>query len=77
MHDGCATTLTEAILEHGGEAAAARDAFKALRVGGQQTLIHFLENLVLFKMDEEGVVVPPPSTVKLDSALKLRRVRRH
>ena len=77
MHDGRATTLTEAILEHGGEAAAARDAFKALSVGGQRTLIDFLSNLVLFKMDEEGVVIPPPPTVQLNSALKLRRVHRH
>ncbi|HEX2455221.1 MAG TPA: di-heme oxidoredictase family protein [Vicinamibacterales bacterium] len=77
MHDGRATTLTEAILEHGGEAAASSDRFRALPVGAQQTLVKFLENLVLFKMDEEGVVIPPPSTVQLNSALKLRRVHRH
>ncbi|MBI4472962.1 MAG: hypothetical protein HY646_09865 [Acidobacteria bacterium] len=53
LHDGRATTLTEAILEHGGEAAAARDAFVRLPPHRQQELVAFLENLVLFKMEEE------------------------
>ena len=35
LHDGRATTLTEAILEHGGEAQASRDAFAALCTGGE------------------------------------------
>lgn len=54
LHDGRATTLTEAILEHGGEAASARDAFLALSTGAQQNLIAFLNNLVLFKLPSEG-----------------------
>jgi len=53
LHDGRATTLTEAILEHGGEGAAARDAFRALVEGSQKDLIAFLNNLVLFKQAEE------------------------
>lgn len=53
LHDGRATTVTEAILEHGGEAAASRDAFLALSLEDQTALIAFLENLVLFKMEEE------------------------
>ncbi|MDH3594088.1 MAG: hypothetical protein OEM93_04480 [Rhodospirillales bacterium] len=53
LHDGRATTLTEAILEHGGEAAGSRDAFERLPLGDQAALIAFLDNLVLFKAEEE------------------------
>lgn len=53
LHDGRATTLTEAILEHGGEATASHDAFLALAPEDQAALIAFLENLVLFKLEEE------------------------
>jgi len=53
LHDGRATTLTEAILEHGGEAAASRNAFTALAEGSQRDLLAFLNNLVLFKQAEE------------------------
>jgi len=49
LHDGRATTLTEAILEHGGEATAARSAFLALPTASQADLIAFLDNQVLFK----------------------------
>ena len=49
LHDGRATTLTEAILEHGGEAAASRSAFLALSTASQADLIAFLDNQVLFK----------------------------
>jgi len=52
LHDGRATTLTEAILEHGGEAKHSREAFQALATPDQQDLIAFLGNLVLFKLDE-------------------------
>jgi hypothetical protein len=51
LHDGRATTLTEAILAHGGEAADSRAAFAALSVAQQVELIAFLDNLVLFKLD--------------------------
>jgi hypothetical protein len=53
LHDGRATTLTEAILEHGGEAASSRAAFLALSPEAQQDLLAFLNNLVLFKVEEE------------------------
>lgn len=49
LHDGRATTLAEAILEHGGEAAASRNAFASMSTANQSDLIAFLENLVLFK----------------------------
>jgi hypothetical protein len=51
LHDGRATTLTEAILEHGGEAQSARNAFVGLNTAQQQHLIAFLNNLVLFKAE--------------------------
>jgi mono/diheme cytochrome c family protein len=53
MHDGRATTLTEAILAHGGEGQAARDAFVSQPLDRQKDLIAFLNNLVLFKIPEE------------------------
>jgi hypothetical protein len=73
LHDGRATTLTEAILEHGGEAQASRDAFAELAAAGQQALIAFLDNLVLFKMVEGEVVVPPPHTVRMNRLLRMRQ----
>ncbi len=45
MHDGRAATLTEAILLHGGEAAASRAAFQALSASEQNQLLRFLESL--------------------------------
>jgi CxxC motif-containing protein (DUF1111 family) len=52
LHDGRATTLTEAILEHSGEADASRAAFVALPAADRESVIAFLENLVLFKVAE-------------------------
>jgi Di-haem oxidoreductase, putative peroxidase len=45
LHDGRAHTLQEAILLHGGEAQAARDAFAALPDSAQQELIALLMTL--------------------------------
>jgi hypothetical protein len=45
LHDGRATTITEAILMHGGEAQAARDRFAALPQKGKDELIAFLYSL--------------------------------
>lgn len=53
LHDGRATTLTEAILEHGGEANNSRRQFLTLTARNQAALIAFLDNLVLFKIEEE------------------------
>jgi cytochrome c553 len=52
MHDGRSASLTEAILEHGGEGATARQNFRNLALKSQQNLIAFLNNLVLFKAEE-------------------------
>jgi hypothetical protein len=53
LHDGRATTLTEAILAHGGEATSSKNKFLALTLDSQKDLIAFLDNLVLFKLEEE------------------------
>lgn len=53
LHDGRALTLTDAILAHGGDAATSRDAFEALPTQQQSAVIAFLNNLVLFKMEEK------------------------
>lgn len=44
-HRGDLTTLTEAILVHGGEGRASRDAFMALPTGDQAAVIAFLKTL--------------------------------
>ena len=45
LHDGRARTLHEAILWHGGEAEASRQAYEAMSSGDQQALIAFLQSL--------------------------------
>lgn len=45
LHDGRARTLTEAILWHGGEAQAARDAFAAMSAETRSNVLAFLESL--------------------------------
>jgi hypothetical protein len=49
LHDGRATTLSEAVLWHGGEAQAARDAYVNLSESDRDKVIAFLKNLVLYK----------------------------
>ena len=53
LHDGRATTLTEAILEHDGDAAGSRAAFRSLSTADKANLIAFLDNLVLFRTPED------------------------
>lgn len=45
LHDGRARTLEEAILAHGGEAQAARDAYAGLTAGSRDAVHAFLESL--------------------------------
>ena len=45
LHDGRATTLSDAILFHGGEAQAARDAFADLGAGKREAILAFLRTL--------------------------------
>ncbi len=71
MHDGRATTLAEAILEHAtsssdgaSEARAARANYLNLGLSDKQAVIAFLNNLVLFKIEEEAAAtaVTSPTT---------------
>ncbi|HEY0231787.1 MAG TPA: di-heme oxidoredictase family protein, partial [Dokdonella sp.] len=45
LHDGRARSLEEAILWHGGEAAASKQAFEALPAASRADLIQFLDSL--------------------------------
>jgi hypothetical protein len=49
LHDGRGASITEAILEHGGEALTARNNFASASVGARQHLVTYLKNQVLFK----------------------------
>jgi hypothetical protein len=48
LHDGRATTIREAIREHGGEAQNSRNAYFNLNATNQRNVIQFLKNNVLF-----------------------------
>jgi CxxC motif-containing protein (DUF1111 family) len=45
LHDGRGRTVTEAILWHGGEAAASRDAFARMHKSDRAALVRFVESL--------------------------------
>jgi hypothetical protein len=60
MHDGRATTLMSAIVEHAGEAAAARANVRNLSVQSQRDLVAFLGSLVIGEFDNTVVTPPPP-----------------
>jgi hypothetical protein len=51
MHDGRATTLTDAIFFHEGEALNSRQLFLQLNSTDQQSVLDFLKSLVLFKAE--------------------------
>ena len=76
LHDGRSTTLSEAILEHGGEAESARANFADLTDAQQAKLIRFLENLVLFFPEAaaapEVVAAPPKDTSGGTTSTKTR-----
>lgn len=54
-HRGDITTITEAILHHGGEARATRDRFAALPPLDQAAVVNFLKSLTV--LPSEGVVL--------------------
>jgi CxxC motif-containing protein (DUF1111 family) len=45
LHDGRASTLEDAILLHGGEAAGARERFGTLSDKDRQALLRFMKSL--------------------------------
>jgi hypothetical protein len=63
MQDGNSTTLTEAIMRHGGEAADSRARFQQLSDASKDDLIAFINNLVLFK-EEEGAAEQAPTRLQ-------------
>ena len=56
LHDGRAKTLEEAIVAHGGEAEAARQAFQAMSSDEQEHLIQFLKSLRAPKLETKSYV---------------------
>ncbi len=59
MHDGRATTLTDAILLHGGEAEDSKLAFESLTQYEQDSVIEFLKSLRIIVLDRELVTLSP------------------
>jgi hypothetical protein len=58
-HDGRSITLNDVILRHGGDALAARNAFAALKSNDQNSVIAFLNSLVLFPPDDTASTLDP------------------
>ena len=63
LHHGRATLLSEAILAHGGEAQAARDAFAALPAEDQAAVVEFIKTLQILPEDTSSLLI---STDDLD-----------
>jgi len=59
LHDGRATTLTEAILSHGGEAQIARDGFAALGPQATKQILSFLRSLRTPEAPAEALQAAP------------------
>lgn len=53
-HRGDVSTITEAILLHGGEGRASRDAFAASSMHDQRALVSFLKTLQIVPQGAEG-----------------------
>jgi hypothetical protein len=58
-HDGRSINLTEVILRHGGEAQEARDAFAALSSRSRDSMIAFLNSLIIFPPDDTASNLDP------------------
>jgi hypothetical protein len=58
-HDGRSINLLEVILRHGGEAKSSRDAFAALPSDTRDSIIDFLNTLVLFPPDDTASNLDP------------------
>lgn len=82
MHDGRATTLAEAILEHAAtgdtvsEARFSRTAYLNRSTGEKRDLIAFLENLVLLKIEEEEEAAASTGLAALTGFTEPRQVVR-
>ena len=58
-HDGRSPSLEDVILRHGGEAQVQRNAFAALSRAAKNTVIDFLQSLVLFPPDDTASSLLP------------------
>jgi hypothetical protein len=58
-HDGRSMTLSAVILRHGGEAQTQRDAFASLSSADRNSLLAFLNSLVLFPPDDTASNLDP------------------
>lgn len=56
LHHGRATLISEAILAHGGEAEASRDAFAVLPPDDQAAVVEFLKTLQVMPESENGAL---------------------
>jgi len=65
-HDGRSLTLTDAILRHGGEAQAQRDSFSELNSADMNSLLAFLNSLVLFPPDDTASSLDPADPTQPD-----------
>ena len=57
LHHGRATTITEAILAHGGEGEEARERFEALSDAEQNQIVEFLKTLQVLPEGETRLVI--------------------
>jgi CxxC motif-containing protein (DUF1111 family) len=57
FHHGQFTTLRQAVLAHGGEALASRQAFEALAAPEQDSVIEFLKSLQVLRPRTESLIV--------------------
>jgi CxxC motif-containing protein (DUF1111 family) len=57
LHHGRALLLSEAILAHGGEAEASREAFVALPLARQNEIVEFLKTLQVLPEGEPDLVI--------------------
>jgi hypothetical protein len=83
MHDGRATTLTEAVLEHGSgasndtsEGRFARANFLNRSNADKRALIAFLDNLILFKVAEDAAAAAATQTTEFTAATQTSSRRR-
>lgn len=63
-HDGRSMTLNDVILRHGGEATNSRNAFAALPWYRQESVVAFLNSLVLFPPDDTASNLDPANPAK-------------
>ena len=73
-HRGDLTTLAEAILAHGGEARASRDAFAAMQPGDRRAIVTFLKTLQVRPPGSPRVVIEGGGAVEMPD-LVVREIR--